>query len=102
MKLTRIEYKLLTAMVRQAGKVLTHQYLLEQVWGPKHAENTQYLRVFMAGLRRKVEFDPAQPRHLLDRARRWLSSGNRLSHRARNLYNYSRFTTIAFPSKRPI
>jgi two-component system KDP operon response regulator KdpE len=64
-KLTRIEYKLLTAMVRQAGKVLTHQYLLEQVWGPKHIENTQYLRVFMAGLRRKVEFDPAQPRHLL-------------------------------------
>jgi two-component system, OmpR family, KDP operon response regulator KdpE len=64
-KLTRIEYKLLTTMVRQAGKVLTHQYLLEQVWGPKHAENTQYLRVFMAGLRRKIEFDPAQPCHLL-------------------------------------
>ena len=64
-KLTRIEYKLLTTMVRQAGKVLTHQFLLEQVWGPKHAENTQYLRVFMAGLRRKIEFDPAQPRHLL-------------------------------------
>jgi two-component system, OmpR family, KDP operon response regulator KdpE len=64
-KLTRLEYKLLTAMVRQAGKVLTHQYLLEQVWGPKHVENTQYLRVFMAGLRRKVEFDPAQPLHLL-------------------------------------
>jgi two-component system KDP operon response regulator KdpE len=64
-RLTRIEYKLLTAMVRQAGKVLTHQYLLEQVWGPKHVENTQYLRVFMAGLRRKIEFDPAQPCHLL-------------------------------------
>jgi two-component system KDP operon response regulator KdpE len=64
-RLTRLEYKLLTAMVRQAGKVLTHQYLLEQVWGAKHAENTQYLRVFMAGLRRKIEFDPAQPCHLL-------------------------------------
>jgi two-component system KDP operon response regulator KdpE len=64
-RLTRLEYKLLTAMARQAGKVLTHQYLLEQVWGPKHAENTQYLRVFMAGLRRKIEFDPAQPCHLL-------------------------------------
>jgi two-component system KDP operon response regulator KdpE len=64
-KLTRIEYKLLTTMVRQAGKVLTHQFLLEEVWGPKHKESTQYLRVFMAGLRRKIEFDPAQPTHLL-------------------------------------
>jgi two-component system KDP operon response regulator KdpE len=64
-KLTRIEYKLLSAMARQAGKVLTHHFLLEHVWGPKHVENTQYLRVFMAGLRRKIEFDPAQPCHLV-------------------------------------
>jgi two-component system KDP operon response regulator KdpE len=64
-RLTRIEYKLLTTMVRQAGKVLTHQFLLEEVWGPKQKESTQYLRVFMAGLRRKIEFDPAQPTHLL-------------------------------------
>jgi two-component system, OmpR family, KDP operon response regulator KdpE len=63
--LTRIEYKLLTLLVRHAGKVLTHPYLLEEVWGPQQAENTQHLRVFMAGLRRKIEADPAQPRFLL-------------------------------------
>jgi two-component system, OmpR family, KDP operon response regulator KdpE len=63
--LTRIEYKLLTTLVRHAGKVLTHPYLLEEVWGPQQAENTQHLRVFMAGLRRKIEADPAQPQFLL-------------------------------------
>jgi two-component system, OmpR family, KDP operon response regulator KdpE len=63
--LTRIEYKLLTTLVRHAGKVLTHQFLLSEVWGPAQAENTQHLRVFLAGLRRKIEVDPAQPRYLL-------------------------------------
>ncbi|HZZ27792.1 MAG TPA: response regulator [Pirellulales bacterium] len=63
--LTRMEYNLLTTLVRYAGKVLTHQFLLAEVWGPTQAENTQHLRVFMAGLRRKIEADPAQPRHLL-------------------------------------
>ena len=63
--LTRIEYKLLTTLVRHVGKVLTHQFLLAEVWGPQQAENTQHLRVFMAGLRRKIEADPAQPRYLL-------------------------------------
>ncbi len=64
-RLTRMEYNLLTTLVRHAGKVLTHQFLLAEVWGPTQAENTQHLRVFMAGLRRKIEVDPAQPRHLL-------------------------------------
>jgi two-component system KDP operon response regulator KdpE len=63
--LTPIEYKLLTAMVRNAGKVLTHRYLLQEVWGPGHAQETHYLRVFMANLRRKIEVDPAQPQYLL-------------------------------------
>jgi two-component system KDP operon response regulator KdpE len=63
--LTRIEYRLLTTLMRHVGKVLTHQFLLAEVWGPHQAENTQHLRVFMAGLRRKIEADPAQPRHLL-------------------------------------
>jgi two-component system KDP operon response regulator KdpE len=63
--LTPIEYKLLTTLVRNAGKVLTHRYLLQEVWGPGHAEETHYLRVFMANLRRKIEADPAQPRYLL-------------------------------------
>jgi len=63
--LTKIEYKLLTTLVRHVGKVLTHQFLLAEVWGPQQVEKTQHLRVFMAGLRRKIETDPAQPRHLL-------------------------------------
>lgn len=64
-RLTRLEYKLLATLARHAGKVLTHEFLLSEVWGPKHAENTQYLRVFMAGLRRKIEAESARPVHLL-------------------------------------
>jgi two-component system, OmpR family, KDP operon response regulator KdpE len=63
--LTPIEYKLLTTLVQSAGKVLTHRYLLKEVWGPQQVQDTHYLRVFMAGLRRKIEDDPAQPRYLL-------------------------------------
>jgi two-component system KDP operon response regulator KdpE len=63
--LTPIEYKLLTTLIRHAGKVLTHRFLLNEVWGPHHVQETHYLRVFMASLRRKIETDPTQPRHLL-------------------------------------
>src|SRR6516162_1631234 len=63
--LTPLEYKLLTTLVRHAGKVLTHRFLLKEVWGPHHAHETHYLRVFMANVRRKIEVDPAQPRLLL-------------------------------------
>jgi two-component system KDP operon response regulator KdpE len=63
--LTPIEYKLLSALVHDAGKVLTHRHLLNEVWGPHHLDETHYLRVFMAGLRRKIEAHPAQPRYLL-------------------------------------
>ncbi len=63
--LTRIEYKLLAALVKCAGKVLTHQQLLKEIWGPLHAGDTHYLRVHMAQLRRKIEPEPAQPRYLL-------------------------------------
>ena len=62
--LTPLEYKLLTTMIEQAGKVLTHRQLLARVWGPAHAADTQYLRVYMAQLRRKIEVDPARPRLL--------------------------------------
>jgi two-component system, OmpR family, KDP operon response regulator KdpE len=64
-RLTRLEYKLLVTMARHAGKVLTHQFLLGEVWGPKRAEDVQHLRVFMAGLRRKIEREPAQPRYFI-------------------------------------
>lgn len=63
--LTPLEYKLLTTLVRHAGKVLTHRFLLKEVWGPHQVQETHYLRVFMASLRRKIEDDPAQPRYLL-------------------------------------
>jgi two-component system KDP operon response regulator KdpE len=63
--LTPIEYKLLTTLIRYAGKVLTHRQLLKEVWGPDQVHETHYLRVFMANLRRKLEADPARPRFLL-------------------------------------
>jgi two-component system KDP operon response regulator KdpE len=63
--LTPIEYKLLTILIRNAGKVLTHRHLLQEVWGPKHTDETHYLRVFTASLRRKIESDSARPRYLL-------------------------------------
>ena len=59
--LTPIEYRLLTLLARHAGKVLTHGQLLREVWGPGHADETHYLRVYMGQLRRKLERDPARP-----------------------------------------
>jgi len=64
-RLTPTEYRLLSLMAQHAGKVLTHLYLLKQVWGPEHSSEVNYLRVFMAGLRRKLEEDSTQPRYLL-------------------------------------
>jgi two-component system KDP operon response regulator KdpE len=63
--LTPIEYKLLTALARHHGKVLTHRQLLREVWGATHVESPHYLRIYMRALRHKIEADPAQPRHLL-------------------------------------
>jgi two-component system KDP operon response regulator KdpE len=63
--LTPLEYRLLTTLVRNAGKVLTHRYLLQEVWGPGYLEQTHYPRMFVASLRRKVEDDPAEPRYVL-------------------------------------
>lgn len=63
--LTAIEYRLLTVLIRSAGKLLTHRQLLKEVWGPSHIESSHYLRTYMAHLRQKLESDPAQPRHLI-------------------------------------
>ena len=60
-KLTATEYALLRLFVRHAGKVLTHQQILREVWGPNYVDQTQYLRVYMAHLREKLEADPAKP-----------------------------------------
>jgi len=63
--LTPIEYRLLTVLIANAGRVLTHRQLLREVWGPSHSEQSHYLRIYMGHLRQKLEADPAQPRHLL-------------------------------------
>ena len=63
--LTPIEYRLLTVLVKHAGKVLTHHLLLKEVWGPNHVERAHYLRIYMGNLRHKLEADPARPRFLL-------------------------------------
>jgi two-component system KDP operon response regulator KdpE len=63
--LTPIEFRLLAALARHAGRVLTHEFLLREVWGPSHTEERHYLRVYMAQLRHKLEADPGRPRILL-------------------------------------
>jgi two-component system KDP operon response regulator KdpE len=64
-KLTPTEYSLLRLLVRNAGKVVTHRQILKEVWGPNYAEQTHYLRVYMAHLREKLESDPSRPELLL-------------------------------------
>jgi len=63
--LTPIEYRLLTLLASNAGKVLTHRQILREVWGPVYVEHEHYARIYMGHLRRKLEADPAQPRFLL-------------------------------------
>jgi two-component system KDP operon response regulator KdpE len=63
--LTPIEYKLLTKLIENAGKVVTHRQLLKEVWGPGHVDQTQYLRVYMGQLRHKLEAEPGRPRYLV-------------------------------------
>ena len=63
--LTPTEYRLLVVLVKHPGKVLTQRFLLKEVWGPGYVESAHYLRIYMANLRKKLEADPAQPRHLL-------------------------------------
>jgi two-component system KDP operon response regulator KdpE len=64
--LTPIEYRLLSVLIKNAGKVVTHTQLLKEVWGPVYTEQQQYLRVYMAQLRRKLEADPARPKFLIN------------------------------------
>jgi len=63
-RLTPTEYKLLTTLIRHAGKVVTHQQLLREVWGPAHTDQAHYVRIYMAHLRHKLEAEPARPRYL--------------------------------------
>jgi len=63
--LTALEYRLLSQLLANAGKVLTHRHLLREVWGPSFVESNHYVRIYVARLRQKLEADPAQPRHIL-------------------------------------
>jgi two-component system KDP operon response regulator KdpE len=65
LKLTTTEYALLAIMAKNEGKVLTHQYLLKQVWGPTYVAESQYLRVFVAQLRKKIEHNPNKPAYII-------------------------------------
>jgi two-component system KDP operon response regulator KdpE len=65
LKLTTTEYNLLSILVKNEGRVLTHQYLLKEVWGNSYSDQTQYLRVFVAQLRKKIEVDPNRPKFII-------------------------------------
>ncbi len=64
-KLTATEYRLLALMAKNEGKVLTHQYLLREIWGPGYINQSQYLRVFIAQLRKKIETDANRPEYII-------------------------------------
>jgi two-component system KDP operon response regulator KdpE len=63
--LTPIEFRLLSALIRGHGKVITHRQLLNDVWGPGYSDRPHYIRIYMAQLRQKLEDEPAQPKHLI-------------------------------------
>lgn len=65
LKLTATEYNLLSILVKNGGRVLTHHYLLKEVWGNSYSDQTQYLRVFVAQLRKKIEEDPNRPKFII-------------------------------------
>ena len=65
LKLTATEYNLLSILVKNEGRVLTHHYLLKEVWGNSYSDQTQYLRVFVAQLRKKIEDDPNRPKFII-------------------------------------
>lgn len=64
-KLTNTEYSLLLLFVKNVGKVLTHRFILKEIWGPSYFEQTQYLRVFIGQLRKKIEINPSEPKMIL-------------------------------------
>lgn len=64
-RLTQLEFRLLAVLLANAGKVLTHRYLMQAVWGPGRAEQEHYVRIYVGRLRQKLEHDPTQPRHIL-------------------------------------
>ncbi|HNA56954.1 MAG TPA: helix-turn-helix domain-containing protein, partial [Chitinophagales bacterium] len=64
-KLTSTEFNMLALMAKNEGRVLTHQFILKEIWGVGYQSETQYLRVFVASLRKKIEQNPNQPSHII-------------------------------------
>jgi two-component system KDP operon response regulator KdpE len=64
-RLTPIEYEILKYLALQAGRIVTHKQLLRAIWGPNYQEQTQYLRVYIGQIRRKIEIDPSQPEYII-------------------------------------
>lgn len=75
-KLTPNEYEILKVLIKHAGRVLTHKQILQAVWGNEYGTDTQYVRVYIGQLRRKIEDDPARPRYIVTES----GVGYRLSH----------------------
>ena len=65
LKLTSTEYNLMILFAKNEGKVLTHQFILKKIWGVAYQKETQYVRVFVGQLRKKIEIDPDQPKHII-------------------------------------
>lgn len=65
LKLTNTEYNLLFLLFKNIGKVLTHNFVLKEIWGPSHTEDSQYLRVFIGQIRKKIEDDVSQPKYIV-------------------------------------
>ncbi|HET9668209.1 MAG TPA: two-component system response regulator KdpE [Casimicrobiaceae bacterium] len=63
--ITPVEFRLLAHLISHPGQVLTHRQLLREIWGPSHASDSHYLRIYMARLRQKLEREPARPRHFI-------------------------------------
>ena len=80
-KLTPKEFELLSFLARHAGKVVTHRQILTAIWGPAHAADTQYLRVYIGQLRQKIETGSRRSAHHHHRARNWLSDRRRRTNR---------------------
>ena len=68
-KVTSTEYNLLTLLARNEGRVLTHQFILKEIWGISYQNETQYLRVFISSIRKKIEDNPNDPKHLITESR---------------------------------
>lgn len=68
-KLTATEYNLISILAKNQGRIVTHSYLLKEVWGPSYQNESNYLRVFFAQLRKKIEDEPTDPKHIITEAR---------------------------------